>query len=76
MNIRTITLATVAAAAIAASQLPLAGSAHAVGRANGGIWKTTDGVRPVPEETLTGPSEQPSLLLPAVQKIRCASRYC
>ena len=76
MNHRTLAAA-LAALAIAAGQLLSTGSALAVGSANGGVWKTTDGVGPAAGQTFTAPEDDPSpLLVPAVQKVRCASRYC
>ncbi len=76
MKHRTI-IAAAAALAIMASQLLSAGAALAVGSANGGVWKTTDYVSPPSSQTLTAPEGDPTpLLVSAVQKVRCASRYC
>lgn len=76
MKHRTIVSAA-AALAIMAGQLLSAGAALAVGSANGGVWKTTDYVSPPAGQSITAPEDDPSpLLVPAVQKVRCASRYC
>lgn len=66
--------AALAVIAIATSQLLSTGAALAVGSANGGVWKTTDGGAQTAGRTLTAQAEGPSpLLVPAVQAVRCAS---